>query len=67
MRPDNDNRKDALVKKNMYEKNIKNIYDVDFILDNRNQVVDMWRKDLGLKSSRLTMETFNDLYTILTP
>lgn len=43
MRPFKDNRKDALVKKEIYEREIKNKYNVIAILDDRNQVVDMWR------------------------
>jgi hypothetical protein len=48
MRKTNDMRKDAVIKKELFEKHIKNKYFVRFVLDDRNQVVDLWRKDLGL-------------------
>lgn len=46
MRPKGDNRKDSIVKREMYEK-IKNKYHVLAVFDDRNQVVEMWRS-LGL-------------------
>lgn len=48
MRPEGDERKDSIVKQEIYEQYIKERYNVKFILDDRNQVVDMWRS-LGLK------------------
>ena len=48
MRPKHDNRKDSIVKRELYEQYIKGKYNVLFVLDDRQQVVDMWR-DLGLK------------------
>lgn len=39
---------DAIVKKRLYETHVKNRFNVKFILDDRNRVVDMWRS-LGLK------------------
>ncbi len=47
MRKTGDNRKDSLVKREIYETHIKPVYDVKFVLDDRNQVVEMWR-GLGL-------------------
>lgn len=47
MRETGDNRKDAIIKREIYETNIKPYYNVSFVLDDRNQVVDMWRS-LGL-------------------
>ena len=47
-RADGDYRKDAIVKQELYEKHIKNRFNVKFILDDRNQVCDMWRS-IGLK------------------
>ncbi len=46
-RKEKDNRNDAIVKKEIYERNIKNKYFVEFVLDDRNSVVKMWRS-LGL-------------------
>lgn len=47
MRKTGDNRKDSVIKREIYEQHIKDKYYVDFVLDDRNQVVDMWR-ELGL-------------------
>ena len=48
MRPEGDKRKDSIVKQEIYDKYIKDRYNVKFVLDDRNQVVDMWR-EIGLK------------------
>lgn len=48
MRKTGDNRNDAIVKEEIYNKWIKNRYNVRFVLDDRNRVVDKWR-ELGLK------------------
>ena len=48
MRATGDARKDSVVKKELYEAHIKGQYLVKFVLDDRNQVVDLWRLDLGL-------------------
>lgn len=47
MRKKGDTRKDAVIKKEIVEVNIKGKYFVKFTLDDRDQVVDMWRNDLG--------------------
>lgn len=43
MRTNNDNRSDEIVKRELYEKNIKNKYNVRFVVDDRPKVVRMWR------------------------
>jgi predicted kinase len=48
MRKAGDQRKDSIVKKELFEAEIKGKYFVKFVLDDRNQVVDLWRLDLGL-------------------
>lgn len=48
MRPEGDIRKDSIVKRELFERCIRPYYDIEFVLDDRNQVVDMWRS-LGLK------------------
>lgn len=48
MRKSKDFRKDSIVKREIYEASILDKFYVEFVLDDRNQVVDMWRKDLGL-------------------
>lgn len=47
MRPSKDNRKDDIVKKEIFESFIKPNYEVLFCLDDRTSVVKMWRS-LGL-------------------
>ncbi|AYN04694.1 AAA family ATPase [Flavobacterium sp. 140616W15] len=48
MRKSQDNRKDSIIKTEIYNESIKDKYFVEFVLDDRNQVVDTWRKDLKL-------------------
>jgi predicted kinase len=47
MRRAGDMRKDAVVKREIFDEHIRNRYDVVAVLDDRNQVVEMWRS-LGL-------------------
>jgi predicted kinase len=47
MRKTDDVRKDNIIKSEIYEAEIKNKYNVLFVLDDRNQVVEFWRS-LGL-------------------
>ena len=48
MRRCGDRRKDTVVKREIYEREIAGRYRVDFVLDDRDQVVAMWRDELGL-------------------
>jgi predicted kinase len=48
MRKEKDQRKDSIVKREIFETFVKDKYRIDFILDDRNQVVDMWRDELRL-------------------
>jgi hypothetical protein len=48
MRDTGDTRKDSVVKKELYEAHVKGHYFVKFVLDDRNQVVDIWSLELGL-------------------
>jgi len=47
MRPAGDQRDDRIIKREIYEREIKGKYNVRFVLDDRNKVVAMWR-ELGL-------------------
>jgi tRNA uridine 5-carbamoylmethylation protein Kti12 len=47
MRKEGDVRKDRIVKEEIYKEHIQGKYNVLFVLDDRNQVVDMWRS-MGL-------------------
>ncbi len=48
MRASGDSRKDAVVKKELFEAHVKGQFYIKFVLDDRNQVIDLWRLDLGL-------------------
>ncbi len=48
MRVSGDSRKDAVVKGELYEAHIKGKYNVLVVFDDRNQMVDFWRKDIGV-------------------
>lgn len=47
MRPQDDNRKDNIIKRELFDTHIRGVYDVWLVLDDRNQVVNEWR-DMGL-------------------
>lgn len=47
MRAAGDGRKDSIVKAELFDAHIRDRYDVAFVIDDRRQVVDMWRS-LGL-------------------
>lgn len=57
MRAKGDNRKDAIVKKELYDNNIAHRYNVRFILDDRDQVVEMWREN-GLRCLQVAPGNF---------
>lgn len=48
MRNEKDFRRDSIVKKEIYERFIKDKFDVEFVLDDRDSVVKTWR-EIGLK------------------
>ncbi len=47
MRVEGDFRKDAIIKREIYEQHMQGRYNIKFVLDDRNQVVELWRS-LGL-------------------
>jgi hypothetical protein len=47
MRQTGDNRKDSIIKQELYDANVRDRCEVLFVLDDRNQVVDFWRS-IGL-------------------
>lgn len=47
MRPERDQRKDSIVKHELFNKNVRGYFDVVGVFDDRDQVVRMWR-DIGL-------------------
>jgi hypothetical protein len=48
MRAEGDMRKDSIVKREIFEREIKDKYYPYLVLDDRDQVVRMWRDELGL-------------------
>jgi hypothetical protein len=47
MRSTGDHRQDSIIKQEIYQQQICGQYNIKLVLDDRQQVVDMWR-DLGL-------------------
>lgn len=45
MRPDYEFISDQVLKLRIYEQNIKDKFDVLFVIDDRKSVVDMWRRN----------------------
>ena len=58
MRKSKDFRKDAIIKKEIFEKEISKKYFIEFVLDDRNQVVEMWRKELRLPCFQVNYGNF---------
>jgi predicted kinase len=58
MRSTKDYRKDAVVKREIFDREIAGKYYVEFVLDDRNQVVEMWRKDLRLNCFQVNYGNF---------
>ncbi len=58
MRKTGDVRKDSIVKYEMYNEHVKDKYNIHFVLDDRNQVVEMWRNQLGLKCFQVAWGDF---------
>lgn len=48
MRTEGDKRSDTIIKQEIFDQYIRGEYNIKFVLDDRNRVVDMWRS-LGLK------------------
>ena len=57
MRKNGDRRKDNQVKLEIFNNYIRPFYNIKFVLDDRNQVVEMWRK-LGLRTLQLADGNF---------
>lgn len=47
MRDEGNSEKDAIIKRRLFEQNIRGKYFIEYVLDDRNQVVEMWR-NMGL-------------------
>jgi len=57
MRTHKDNRPDDIVKEELYNQYVRDKYNVLFVLDDRNRVVDMWRK-IGLRCFQVAEGNF---------
>jgi predicted kinase len=57
MRPEKDSRKDNIIKLELFNEHIRDNYDVLFVLDDRNQVVEMWR-ELGVQCFQVAAGDF---------
>lgn len=58
IRREGDTRKDSIVKMEMFNTQIRHLYNCKFVVDDRDQVVDMWRKDLGLTCFQVNYGNF---------
>jgi predicted kinase len=58
MRTTKDFRKDNIIKLELYNNYIKDNFDIEFVLDDRNSVVDMWRKELQLPTFQVNYGDF---------
>lgn len=58
MREEADQRKDSVVKFELYMKNVINNWDVEYVLDDRDQVVSMWRNVLNLRCLQVAEGNF---------
>jgi predicted kinase len=57
MRPLDDRRKDSIIKKEIFNNFLKNKYNILFVYDDRDQVVNMWRS-LGIKTFQVEPGNF---------
>lgn len=58
MRPAKDYRKDALIKQEIFDAGIAGKYYIEFVLDDRDQVVEMWRTELKLPCFQVNYGSF---------
>ena len=56
-RAEGDERKDSIIKRELFDNHIRGRYNVEFVLDDRNQVVEMWRQ-MGLKCLQVAEGNF---------
>lgn len=58
MRQSKDFRKDSIIKKEIFDAEIKGKYFIEFVLDDRDQVIDLWRNDLKLPCFQVNYGSF---------
>lgn len=57
MRPEGDQRKDAVIKREIFDREVEGKYNVLFVFDDRDQCVDLWR-ELGLTCFQVNYGSF---------
>lgn len=57
MRPEGDMRKDSIIKRELFDAHVRGKFNVEFVLDDRNQVVELWRQ-MGLKCFQVAEGNF---------
>jgi predicted kinase len=58
MRKTRDYRKDAVIKREIFDREISGKYYIEFVLDDRDQVVEMWRKELKINCFQVNYGNF---------
>jgi predicted kinase len=58
MRQTKDFRRDAIIKREIFDAEIAGKYFIEFVLDDRNQVVEMWRRELRLPCFQVNYGNF---------
>jgi hypothetical protein len=58
MRRAKDYRRDAIIKREIFDHEVAGKYYIEFVFDNRDQVVEMWRKDLKLSCFQVNYGNF---------
>lgn len=58
MRVAGDSRKDNIVKRELFDKHVRDNFEIEYVLDDRDQVVKMWRNELGLKCLQVAEGNF---------
>lgn len=58
MRPAGDVRSDNIIKRELYEHYVKDVNTVKFVVDDRDQVVDLWRRDMGFNCLQVNYGAF---------
>lgn len=58
MRPAGDKRQDRIIKGELFDEHIRNRFNVEVVFDDRAQVVDLWRKELGMNCFQVNYGDF---------
>jgi hypothetical protein len=58
MRKAKDYRQDAIIKREIFDFEISGKYNIEFVLDDRDQVVEMWRRELHLNCFQVNYGNF---------